>query len=129
VQNTVPALKGVVLSVGGAGWLHAVIAIEQKAAGEARNAGLAALAAHPSLKRAVVVDSDVDITDPVAVEWAIATRVQADRDVIIIPGAHGSSLDPSRHPDDETTAKWVIDATRPRGLPAQSFMRVEPPCE
>jgi UbiD family decarboxylase len=127
VQNTVAGLRDVVLSEGGCGWLHAVVSIDQRAAGQGKNAGLAALAAHPSLKRVVVVDSDVDIHDPVAVEWAIATRVQPDRDLVIVRGAHGSSLDPSRDPATETTSKWVIDATRPAGLDPQDFEVVAPP--
>ncbi|MFH1810191.1 MAG: UbiD family decarboxylase [Pseudomonadota bacterium] len=127
VQNTVAGLRDVVLSEGGCGWLHAVVSIDQRAAGQGKNAGLAALAAHPSLKRVVVVDGDVDIHDPVAVEWAIATRVQPDRDLVIVGGAHGSSLDPSRDPRTETTSKWVIDATRPAGFDPQDFSVVEPP--
>ena len=127
VNNTVPGLRDLSLSEGGSGWLHAVLAIDQRVAGQGKNAGLAALAAHPSLKRAVVVDADVDIHDPVAVEWAIATRVQPDRDLVIVSGAQGSSLDPSRDAAQETTSKWVIDATRPMHHSASEFLRVEPP--
>lgn len=127
VNNTVAGLKDLTLSEGGAGWLHAVLSIDQRAPGQGKNAGLAALAAHPSLKRAVVVDQDIDIRDPVAVEWAIATRVQPDRDLVIVSGAQGSSLDPSRDPQRETTSKWVIDATRPMDRDPAEFLRVEPP--
>jgi len=127
VQNTVAGLSAVALTPGGCGWLHAVVAIDQRAPGQGKNAGLAALAAHPSLKRVVVVDTDIDVDDPVAVEWAIATRVQPDRDVVVISHAHGSSLDPSRDPAAETTAKWVIDATRPLGAREDEFLRVAPP--
>ena len=127
VRNTVPGLRDLSLSEGGSGWLHAVLSIDQRVPGQGKNAGLAALAAHPSLKRAVVVDADIDVHDPVAVEWAIATRVQPDRDLVIVPGAQGSSLDPSRDPQHETTSKWVIDATRPMDRDAQQFLRVEPP--
>jgi UbiD family decarboxylase len=127
VQNTVAGLRAVALTQGGAGWLHAVVAIDQRAAGQAKNAGLAALAAHPSLKRVVVVDGDIDVYDADDVEWAIATRVQPDRDLIVVPGAHGSSLDPTRDPVSETTAKWIIDATRPMDGDPDLFVRVEPP--
>lgn len=127
VNNTVPGLRDLSLTEGGSGWLHAVLSIEQRVPGQGKNAGLAALAAHPSLKRAVVVDADIDIHDPVAVEWAIATRVQPDRDLLIVPGAQGSSLDPSRDPAQETTSKWVIDATRPMHRAPSEFLRVEPP--
>jgi UbiD family decarboxylase len=91
--------------------------------GQARNVGLAALGAHPSLKRIVVVNDDVDVRDPRQVEWAIATRVQADRDITVIPGARGSSLDPSRHQPGSTTAKWLIDATFPAGAAPAEFRR------
>jgi 2,5-furandicarboxylate decarboxylase 1 len=129
VQNTVAGLRAVALTQGGAGWLHAVVAIDQRAAGQAKNAGLAALAAHPSLKRVVVVDGDIDVYDADDVEWAIATRVQPDRDVIVVPGAHGSSLDPTRDPVTETTATWIIDATRPMDGDPDLFVRVEPPLD
>lgn len=58
-----------------------------------------------------MVDEDVNIYDDREVEWAIATRFQPDRDLVIIPNARGSSLDPSGK--DGLTAKWGIDATKP----------------
>ncbi len=129
VQAAVPGLKRLALTQGGCSWLHAVVAIDSRVEGQAKNAGLAALAAHPSLKRVVVVDDDVDPTDAEQVEWAQATRCQPDRDVFIIAHARGSSLDPSRDPERGTTAKWIIDATRPVGADPAEFLRVEPPAE
>jgi UbiD family decarboxylase len=125
VSNAVPCLRELTLTDGGCHWLHAVIALRDPLPGQARNAAMAALGAHPSLKRVVVVDDDVDIHDAAAVEWAIATRVQADRDVIVVPGCRGSSLDPSRNPGDSTTAKWIVDATRPPGADVRAFVRAE----
>jgi len=58
----------------------------------------------------VVVDEDIDVFDIKDVEYAIATRVQADRDIFIVKGARGSSLDPSSV--DGTSAKVGIDATK-----------------
>ncbi len=113
VSNTLPRVKNVVLTEAGGCWLHAVVSITKKVEGEGKNVGMAALAAHPSLKRVVVVDDDIDITDEREVEWAIATRVQPDRDVVIIPDCKGSSLDPSQDPERHVTAKWIIDATAP----------------
>jgi UbiD family decarboxylase len=127
VIAAVPGLTAVTLTPGGCSWLHAVVAIQVRHAGEGKNAGLAALSAHPSLKRVVVVDDDVDVNDPEAVEWAIATRCQPDRDVTVIAHARGSSLDPSRDPATELTAKWIIDATRPAGVDPAEFRRVDPP--
>jgi UbiD family decarboxylase len=127
VQAAVPGVKDLRLTTGGCSWLHAVVAVDSRVAGQGKNAGLAALAAHPSLKRVVVVDTDVDPGDPEQVEWAIATRCQPDRDVVIVGHARGSSLDPSRDPERGTTAKWVVDATRPPGADPTEFLRVEPP--
>ena len=125
VSNAVPCLKELALTDGGCHWLHAVVALRDPLPGQARNAAMAALGAHPSCKRVVVVDDDVDIHDAAAVEWAVATRVQADRDVIVVPGCRGSSLDPSRNPDDATTAKWIVDATLPPGADRREFVRAE----
>lgn len=123
VSNAVPCLDRVVLTGGGSNWLHAVISLRRPRPGQARNAALAALGAHPSLKRVVVVDDDIDPEDAEHVEWAIATRVRPDEDVLIVPGCRGSSLDPSRNPDDDTTAKWVIDATIPPDKDRAEFLR------
>jgi len=127
VRAAVPALHNLALSAGGCSWLHAVVALGAHSPGQAKNAGLAALAAHPSLKRVVVVDEDIDVNDAHQVEWAIATRVQADRDLVVVPGARGSSLDPSRDPATSITAKWIIDATMPPGAHPEEYLRVEPP--
>ncbi|MBW9220075.1 UbiD family decarboxylase [Methanothermococcus sp. SCGC AD-155-N22] len=126
VRNAVPTVKDVVLTEGGCCWLHAVISIEKRTEGDGKNAILAALASHPSLKHVVVVDEDIDIHDPKDVEYAIATRVQADRDVIIIKGAKGSSLDPSID-EDKTTAKMGIDATISLRKNREDFIRAEVP--
>jgi 2,5-furandicarboxylate decarboxylase 1 len=72
---------------------------------------LAAFTDHPSLKMAIVVDDNINPTDPNAVEYAIATRCQADRDFIIIANAKGSRLDPSSDEDNLLTTKVGIDAT------------------
>lgn len=72
---------------------------------------MAALSAHPSLKHAVVVDTDVDVFDPQDIEYAIATRVKGDRDLMIVPNVRGSSLDPVAE-SDSTTTKIGLDATK-----------------
>lgn len=125
VANAFPRVRAVALTAGGCSWLHAAVAIEGARPGQARNVALAALGAHPSLKRVVVVDEDIDVHDAEQVEWAIATRVQPDRDVVVVPGARGSSLDPSRRATDSTTAKWIIDATIPPGGDRAEFVRAE----
>ncbi len=114
ISNTIPTVKQVVMTEGGGSWLHAVVQIKKRTHGDGKNTIVAALAAHPSLKRVVVIDEDVEPSDPVDVEWAIATRVQPDRDLVLVPGAKGSSLDPSAG-EGSTTCKWGIDATKPLG--------------
>jgi len=113
VKRVVPKVHGVRLTEGGAMWLHAVVSITKQHEGDGKNAILAAFAGHPSLKHVVVVDGDIDIYDDRDVEWAIATRFQADRDLVIVPNARGSSLDPSA--EKSLTTKWGIDATKPLG--------------
>lgn len=111
VKNAVPTVETVALTEGGCCWLHAVISINKQTEGDGKNAIMAALSAHPSLKHAVVVDTDVDVFDPQDVEYAIATRVKADRDIMIVPNVRGSSLDPVAE-SDGTTTKLGVDATK-----------------
>jgi len=121
VSKVVPSVKAVNLSNGGCGWLHAVVSIDKLVDGDAKNALTAAFSAHPSLKHAVVVDTDIDVFDPNVVEWAIATRFQANEDIILIPNARGSTLDPSADQETGLTAKVGIDATRPLTKPREKF--------
>ena len=86
------------------------VAIEQRVAGQAKNAILAVLGADMYIKRVVVVDHDVDIFDDREVAWALGTRCQADRDITVISNTRGSDLDPSTD-SDGYTAKWGVDAT------------------
>jgi UbiD family decarboxylase len=111
VSNTIPTVRNVVLTQGGCSWLHAVVQIEKRTEGDPKNAILASLAAHPSLKRVIIVDEDIDLTNPDEVEWAVATRFQADKDLILVPKSKGSSLDPSS--EDSITCKYGMDATKP----------------
>jgi len=111
VKNVVPSTSQVLLTDGGSNWLTAVIQIKKRVEGESKNALLAAFAAHPSLKIAIVVDQDINPTNPVEVEYAISTRCQADKDLIIIENAKGSSLDPSSDQVNLLTTKLGIDAT------------------
>ncbi len=107
--SNVCKVKNVVMTYGSRCYFHAIVQIEKITEGDGKNAILAALSANPSLKGVIVVDDDINIYDHEDVEYAIATRFQADKDFVVIKGARGSSLDPSA---DETTAKWGIDATK-----------------
>lgn len=111
VKNAVPTVQTVVLTEGGCCWLHAAISIKKQTEGDGKNAIMAALSAHPSLKHAVIVDTDIDVFDPEDIEYAIATRVKADKDIMIVPNVRGSSLDPVAEADG-TTTKLGIDATK-----------------
>ncbi len=119
-------VKDINVTLGGRAFWHAVISIK-KQAGEGKNALLAALSVM-DLKHVVVVDDDIDVFNPVEVEWAIATRVQGDRDVLIIPGARAKPLDPSLPISPPgvvpTGAKVGIDATIGEGIPLERFERI-----
>lgn len=121
IKNVVPTTQAVHLTDGGSNWLSAVIQIKKRLEGEPKNALMAAFSAHPSLKMAIVVDEDIDPTDPVAVEYAIVTRSQADKDFIIIPNSKGSSLDPSSDQTNLLTTKLGIDATASLLKPREGF--------
>jgi 2,5-furandicarboxylate decarboxylase 1 len=102
-----------------------VISIK-KQPGEGKNALLAALSVM-DLKHVVVVDDDIDVNDPAEVEWAIATRVQGDRDVMIVSNARAKPLDPSLpqgYGVVPTGAKVGIDATIPEGIPREYYERI-----
>ncbi|MEM3506669.1 MAG: UbiD family decarboxylase [Candidatus Bathyarchaeia archaeon] len=127
VCSVVPKVNAVVLTSGGCGWLHAIVSIEKQTEGDGKNAILAAFSAHPSLKHVIVVDSDIDINNLEDVEWAIATRFQADKDLIVISDVRGSSLDPSADQENALTAKMGIDATRSLFKPKEKFMKAKIP--
>lgn len=105
---------------------HAFVSINKKSEGDGKSAIIAALASNKDVKHVVVVDEDVDIFKKDDVEWAIATRVQASKDVVIIPGALGSPLEPS-HNMRGITDKMGIDATAPLGLDRERFERTRIP--
>src|ERR1700730_16891089 len=118
-------VKDINVTLGGCAFWHAVISIK-KQPGEGKNALLAALSVM-DLKHVVVVDDDIDVNDPAEVEWAIATRVQGDRDVMIVSNARAKPLDPSLpqgYGVVPTGAKVGIDATMPEGIPREYYERI-----
>jgi len=125
--NEVCHCAGVCITPGGASWLHAVVQIEKRHEEDGRRAIVAAFRGHASLKHVVVVDTDVDLYDSADVEWAIATRFQADRDLVILTDQPSSSLDPSatQVPGQKTrTAKMGLDVTAPLGEARRGYERV-----
>lgn len=124
--NEVCRCAGVYITPGGTCWLHAVVQIEKQQAEDGRRAIEAAFRGHTSLKHVVVVDTDVDIYDSADVEWAIATRFQADRDLVILTDQPSSSLDPSatQAPGQKArTTKMGLDATAPLGEARRGYER------
>ena len=110
----------VLLTPGAGTWLHGVVQIEKQNAEDGRRAIEAAFRGHPSMKHVVVVEDDIDIYDSNDVEWAIATRFQAGRDLLVLENQPSSSLDPSAThiPGEKTrTTKMGLDATIPWSKP------------
>jgi 2,5-furandicarboxylate decarboxylase 1 len=119
-------VKATAINVTPGGCCHwHIIAAIRKQPGDGKNA-IAALLSIADIKHVVVTDDDIDVLDPVEVEWAIATRVQADRDVVILSNARSKPLDPSLPPIDgiPTTAKMGIDATIPENVPKERYQRI-----
>jgi len=125
--------KDVYITPGGCSWLHAVVQIKKQNADDGKKAIAAAFAGHHSLKHCVVVDEDINIYDPHDVEWAIATRFQADKNAVILSNQPGSSLDPSGDLSEgkkATTAKAGLDATTPlvttgKGFKKEDYIKVD----
>ena len=111
LRRTCPTVLDVNLPRGGVCRYHLNVRMRKTQEGQTRNVIAAAFAAHADVKRVVVVDEDVDVHDPAAVEWAVATRFQAGRDLVLLPRALGSKLDPSA--DDGVSDKMGLDATMP----------------
>ena len=112
------------MTEGGCGWLAAVVKIRKTSEDDGKKAIEAALAGHRSMKMVTVVDEDVEITNPVRVEWAMVTRWQPDRDTHIYPNQKGSSLDPSRY-EDGLASKVGFDATIHYSDNPEGYMSVQ----
>jgi UbiD family decarboxylase len=116
----------VFLAPGGCSWLHAVVRIRKRHGEDGRRAVEAAFRGHASLKHVFVVDEDIDVEDPRDVEWAMATRFQGDRGIVVRPGEKGSSLDPSSEPGTGATCKVGFDLTAAPRSHGKDFRRPEP---
>ena len=126
--NKVCDCKDVYVTTGGCSWLHAIVQIVKHNVDDGKKAIDAAFLGHKSLKHCVVVDDDINIYDPDDVEWAIATRFQADRDIVILPKQRGSSLDPSGDLTEgrkARTCKMGLDATIPATGTGKGFKKEE----
>ena len=106
---------------GGCSWLHAIVQIDKKSEEDGKKAINGAFAGHTSCKHVFIVDNDIDIYNPLSVEWAMATRFQGDTRMIIKDKEPGSSLDPSAEPGTKMTTKIGFDLTKPLKVKGKSF--------
>jgi 2,5-furandicarboxylate decarboxylase 1 len=127
LKRTFPNVLDVHLSPGGTMRYHLYVQIRKRQEGEAKNIMMGAFAGSFDVKHVIVVDDDVDIHNPTEVEWAVATRFQADRDLLIVPESQGSKLDPSTH--NGVGAKMGMDATKPLSAAEMVFKRIRVPGE
>jgi 2,5-furandicarboxylate decarboxylase 1 len=127
LQRSFPNVRDVHLSQGGVCRYHLYVQIHKRQEGEAKNIMLGAFAGHYDVKHVIVVDEDVDIHNSNEVEWAVATRFQADRDLVVISESQGSKLDPSTR--NGIGAKMGLDATKPLSAGEMVFKRIRVPGE
>ncbi len=111
--NEVVKCLDVNVNPGGCSWLHAIVQIDKQADDDGVKTIRAAFAGHRSCKHVFVVDKDIDIYNPLEVEWALATRFQGDRDMVVVGREPGSSLDPSAETGTKMTTKIGFDLTKP----------------
>jgi len=109
------------INPGGCSWLHAIVQIDKKTENDGKNAIAGTFAGHSSCKHAFIVDKDIDIYNPLSVEWAMATRFQGDQKMIIKDKEPGSSLDPSAEPGTKLTTKIGFDLTKPLVAKGKSY--------
>jgi len=121
LRKAFPQTIKVSMTNGGCNWLHAVVQIKKKNESDAKKIIKKTFQSHRSLKQVTVVDEDIDPTSAEAVEYAMATRFQADKDLIILTKVRGSSLDPSSDQKKLQTAKMGIDATKPLSKRPEGF--------
>jgi 2,5-furandicarboxylate decarboxylase 1 len=125
--NQVVTCLDVNISPGGCSWLHAIVQIDKKNEEDGVKAIQAAFEGHRSCKHVFVVDKDIDIYNPLEVEWALATRFQGDRGLMIKEKEQGSSLDPSAEPDNHLTTKLGFDLTKPLHADQSAFEKASFP--
>jgi UbiD family decarboxylase len=125
LTRVIPNVRAVHVPLSGTSSFTAYVAIKQSRPGEARHAIPIVLGADHYLKLVVIVDDDIDVFDESEVMWAVATRMQADSDLVVLSGSLGALLDPSAS-ENGLTAKLGIDATRPFGVPFAEKLEMDP---
>jgi 2,5-furandicarboxylate decarboxylase 1 len=125
LARVIPNVRAVHVPLSGTSSFTAYVSIKQGRPGEAKHVIPIALGVDHYLKLVIVVDDDIDVFDESDVLWAVATRMQADRDLVVIAGSLGALLDPSAD-ERGVTAKLGIDATRPFGEPFAEKLVMSP---
>ena len=125
-----PQTLQVSMTSGGCNWLHLAVQIKKRAESDPKKIIKKAFELHRSLKQVTIVDEDIDPKSADSVEYAMATRFQADSDLTVIKNVRGSSLDPSSDQKNLRTAKMGIDATsslskRPEGFELAGIPKIE----
>jgi len=129
VKATIPEIRAVFLPPGGCGFYEAVVQVENARPGLGRDVIRETFRAFRSLQRVIVVDPDVDIFNPVDVDWAVTTRFNPDTDLVILPGEEGHILNPmvAMNPDGKggRVTKLGMDAMVPHDQKGEKFERVQ----
>lgn len=125
LKYPIPRLKRVAVTEGGCGKLHVIVSVEKPEPGEAKKVILSVFSNLNLAKLVIVVDEDIDVHDPIQVEWAMATRMRAHKDVVIIPGVKTERGEPLI--EGNTVTKMGIDATKPHDMPQDMFYFADVP--
>lgn len=126
IRAAVPSVTAVSIGEGGVCRHHAVIALKNPSLGEGMRAAFAAFSHYNLLKRVIVVDDDIDVHNPVQVEWAVTTRSRAERDTTIIPNVKTAHSDPMAE-DGKTIAKIIIVALKDPRVSSEAYQLAQPP--
>lgn len=120
LSKSVTKVHGMNLTPASGGYFHCIVSIDKSNDGDGKTAILNCFASSHPLKLVVVVDGDINPFDLSQVEWALTTRFQADKGIVLIKGARGSSLDPSSG-KTAVTSKLGLDATLPLNQTRQKY--------
>lgn len=118
IKGVVPHTTAVNLPYSGCGRIYCYISIKKRSDGEPKQAAFAALATEPNIKHVYIVDEDIDVFNENEVLWALATRFEADRQLITLPNCMGSHLVPTSYDHDRLKkgnmqTKLIFDCTKP----------------
>ncbi len=130
VHAALPTVTAVHMPLGSGANMHAWISIKKTSEGDAQKVGFAAFAHQDLIKHVIVVDDDIDIFDPFEMDYALATRVHAARDIFVVPRVRAVVLDPAAEEyavGKGTVDKMIIDATKPHLAPPGSFTMADVP--